>query len=53
MEYVGEVLDTKGFRKRAKRYARDDVLHFYFMALSVSTVNVLQVINIPSELLVG
>ena len=37
MEYVGEVLDTKGFRKRAKRYARDDVLHFYFMALSVST----------------
>ena len=36
MEYVGEVLDTKGFRKRAKRYARDDVLHFYFMALSVS-----------------
>ena len=34
MEYVGEVLDTKGFRKRAKRYARDDVLHFYFMALS-------------------
>ena len=34
MEYVGEVLDTKQFRKRAKRYAKDDVKHFYFMALS-------------------
>lgn len=34
MEYVGEVLDPKQFRKRAKRYAKDDVQHFYFMALS-------------------
>jgi len=34
MEYVGEVLDTKQFRKRAKQYSRDEVQHFYFMALS-------------------
>ncbi|XP_071745910.1 histone-lysine N-methyltransferase SETD2 [Lepeophtheirus salmonis] len=34
MEYVGEVLDAKQFRKRAKRYAKEDVRHFYFMALS-------------------
>lgn len=34
MEYVGEVLDAKQFRKRAKRYAKDDVQHFYFMALT-------------------
>merc|ERR1712179_822071 len=33
-EYVGEVLDAKMFRKRAKDYARADVQHFYFMALS-------------------
>ena len=34
MEYVGEVLDPKQFRKRAKQYAREEVQHFYFMALS-------------------
>lgn len=34
MEYVGEVLDTKQFRKRARQYAREEVQHFYFMALS-------------------
>ena len=34
MEYVGEVLDTRLFKKRAKQYARDEVKHFYFMALS-------------------
>ena len=34
MEYVGEVLDAKQFRKRAKKFAKDDVQHFYFMALS-------------------
>ena len=34
MEYVGEVLDQKQFRKRAKQFAKDDVQHFYFMALS-------------------
>ena len=34
MEYVGQVLDPKGFRKRAKQYAKEDVKHFYFMALS-------------------
>ena len=34
MEYVGEVLDNKQFRKRARQYAREEVQHFYFMALS-------------------
>ncbi len=34
MEYVGEVLDPRQFRKRARKYASDDVQHFYFMALS-------------------
>ena len=34
MEYVGEVLDHRQFRKRARKYASDDVQHFYFMALS-------------------
>ena len=34
MEYVGEVLDTRLFKKRAKQYAKDEVKHFYFMALS-------------------
>lgn len=34
MEYVGEVLDMRQFRKRAKKYAKNDVQHFYFMALS-------------------
>ena len=34
MEYCGEVLDTKQFRKRARQYAREEVQHFYFMALS-------------------
>ena len=34
MEYVGEVLDFTKFRKRAKKYSKDDVQHFYFMALS-------------------
>lgn len=34
MEYVGEVLDPRQFRKRAKKFAKDDVQHFYFMALS-------------------
>ena len=34
MEYVGEVLDTRLFKKRAKNYSKDGVKHFYFMALS-------------------
>ena len=34
MEYVGEVLDYNKFKKRAKKYSKDDVQHFYFMALS-------------------
>ena len=34
MEYVGEVLDMPRFRKRAKKYSKDDAQHFYFMALT-------------------
>ncbi|XP_031779694.1 histone-lysine N-methyltransferase SETD2 isoform X1 [Nasonia vitripennis] len=33
MEYVGEVLDPKDFRKRAKEYSKDKNRHYYFMAL--------------------
>ncbi len=38
MEYVGEVLDENKFRKRAKKYSKDDVAHFYFMALNSELV---------------
>lgn len=38
MEYVGEVLDETKFRKRAKKYSKDDAQHFYFMALSADQV---------------
>jgi histone-lysine N-methyltransferase SETD2 len=34
MEYVGDVLDPRMFRKRAKKFAKDDARHFYFMALT-------------------
>lgn len=33
MEYVGEVFDTREFKRRRKEYARDMHGHFYFMAL--------------------
>ncbi|XP_008547281.1 probable histone-lysine N-methyltransferase CG1716 [Microplitis demolitor] len=33
MEYVGEVVDPKDFRKRAKEYSKDKNKHYYFMAL--------------------
>ncbi|XP_058795844.1 probable histone-lysine N-methyltransferase CG1716 isoform X2 [Phymastichus coffea] len=33
MEYVGEVVDSRGFRKRAKEYSKDKNRHYYFMAL--------------------
>ena len=34
MEYVGEVLDQRQFRKRARLLSKEGVKHFYFMALS-------------------
>ena len=34
MEYVGEVLDSRLFKKRARQYTKDEIQHFYFMALS-------------------
>ena len=33
MEYVGEVFDTREFKRRRKEYARTMRDHFYFMAL--------------------
>lgn len=33
MEYVGEVVDPKDFRRRAKEYSKDQNKHYYFMAL--------------------
>lgn len=38
MEYVGEVLDPKEFRKRAKEYSKENNPHFYFMSLKADTV---------------
>ncbi|KAK9510749.1 hypothetical protein O3M35_005471 [Rhynocoris fuscipes] len=37
-EYVGEVLDQKEFRRRAKEYAKEKNKHYYFMALKADTV---------------
>lgn len=33
MEYVGEVVAPKDFRRRAKEYSKDKNRHYYFMAL--------------------
>ncbi|CAO1407176.1 unnamed protein product [Diamesa tonsa] len=38
IEYVGEVLNTKQFEKRAKQYSKDKNKHYYFMALRSSAV---------------
>jgi len=38
MEYVGEVVDPKEFERRVKSYAKNDVKHFYFMALRGDTI---------------
>ncbi|XP_073987835.1 SET domain containing 2 isoform X2 [Rhodnius prolixus] len=38
LEYVGEVLDQKEFRRRAKEYAKEKNKHYYFMALKSDTV---------------
>ncbi|XP_014249645.1 histone-lysine N-methyltransferase SETD2 isoform X2 [Cimex lectularius] len=38
MEYVGEVIDPKEFRKRAKDYSKEKSRHFYFMALKSDAI---------------
>ncbi|GLH04577.1 Probable histone-lysine N-methyltransferase CG1716 [Gryllus bimaculatus] len=38
MEYVGEVVDQKEFRRRAKDYAKDKNRHYYFMALKSDAI---------------
>ncbi|XP_043464325.1 histone-lysine N-methyltransferase SETD2 isoform X3 [Leptopilina heterotoma] len=38
MEYVGEVVDPKDFRKRTKEYSKDKNRHHYFMALKSDQV---------------
>ncbi len=38
MEYVGEVLDYREFKKRTKRYENQENIHFYFMALNADQI---------------
>lgn len=38
MEYVGEVLDQRDFKKRVKEYAYDKQRHYYFMALRADEI---------------
>lgn len=38
MEYVGEVLDSEQFYKRAQAYSDENNLHHYFMSLKGDTV---------------
>ena len=38
IEYIGEVIDPREFRRRAKEYARDKNKHFYFMALKSDAI---------------
>ena len=38
MEYVGEVLDYREFKKRTKKYDTDDKIHHYFMALNADQI---------------
>ena len=38
MEYCGEVLDAKEFKKRSYNYSASGHQHFYFMALSQDNV---------------
>lgn len=38
MEYVGEVLDYREFKARTKKYARENAMHHYFMALNADEV---------------
>uniref|UniRef100_A0A7R8VLS4 [histone H3]-lysine(36) N-trimethyltransferase n=1 Tax=Timema douglasi TaxID=61478 RepID=A0A7R8VLS4_TIMDO len=38
LEYVGEVLDPKEFRRRAKEYSKDKNRHYYFMALKSDSI---------------
>ncbi|CAL4069399.1 unnamed protein product, partial [Meganyctiphanes norvegica] len=33
MEYIGEVFDTREFKRRRREYAKDGGAHFYFMSL--------------------
>lgn len=33
MEYVGECVDPDDFRSRVKKYAKEKIVHHYFMAL--------------------
>ena len=38
MEYVGEVLDFREFKNRTKQYAKMNIVHHYFMALTADEV---------------
>lgn len=38
MEYVGEVLNSDEFDKRAEVYSQDKNIHYYFMALRADAI---------------
>ena len=38
IEYVGEVLDPREFARRTKEYAKENLEHFYFMALKADSI---------------
>lgn len=38
LEYVGEVLNTDEFDKRAEVYSQDKNIHYYFMALRADAI---------------
>ncbi len=38
LEYVGEVLDYREFKKRTKKYDTEDKVHHYFMALNADQI---------------
>lgn len=38
LEYVGEVLDSDEFDKRAEVYSQDKNIHYYFMALRADAI---------------
>ena len=38
MEYVGEVVDPKDFRRRAKEYSKDKNKHYYFTIENIGSI---------------
>lgn len=38
MEFVGEILNHKEYRQRVKQYAKEKIVHSYFMALKTDEI---------------